>query len=320
MRTKRALVLAASLAVLGLTLTGCQAAVTDTGESTKLLGIVSIASGIDLNDNATQGAVDAAEAAGWTVEVVDAGGDPSKANAAITNFVNKGATAIFTHVFPAAALGSGLAAAEAAGVPVASWGGGAGPGVIFDTVTPLGKPSAESIVAAVDAKGSLLALTYQGGQLCIDREKALDEVLAQNPGIEVTKGEVTIPGFLEDGANYANSWLASHPAGSGNLAIWGCWDDPTLGAISSLKQQNRTDVLTFGIQGSRTSIAAVQDGSLTNTAFQDGYGEAQKMFAATLEAIAAGDSWTPKTLDFAGEIINKANVDAFLQAHPEFKS
>jgi ribose transport system substrate-binding protein len=320
MRTKRVLVATAALAVFGLTLTGCQAGGSSGGNDTKLLGIVSIASGIDLNDNATQGAKDAAEAAGWTVEVVDAGGDPSKANAAITNFVNKGADAIFTHVFPASALGSGLAAAQAAGVPVASWGGGTGPGIVLDTVTPLGEPSAEAVVAALDGKGSLLALTYQGGQLCIDREKALDAVLAKNPGIQVTKGEVTIPGFLEDGANYANSWLASHPAGSGNLAIWGCWDDPTLGAISSLKQQNRTDVLTFGIQGSKTSIAAIVDGSLTATAFEDGYGEAQDMFKTTLEAIKAGSSWKPKTLTFPGEIVTKDNVEEFLKAHPEFQS
>lgn len=320
MRTKRVLVATAVLAVAGLALTGCQAGATATQDDTKLLGIVSIASGIDLNDNATQGAKDAAEAAGWKVEVVDANGDPSKANAAITNFVSKGADAIFTHVFPAAALGSGLAAAEAAGVPVASWGGGTGTGVVFDTVTPLGKPSAEAVVKALDGKGSLLALTYQGGQLCIDREKALDAVLADNPDIQVTKGEVTIPGFLEDGANYANAWLASHPKGSGNLAIWGCWDDPTLGAISSLKQQDRTDVLTFGIQGSKTSIAAIKDGSLTATAFEDGYGEAQEMFKTMLEVIKAGDSWTPKTLDFNGEIVTKDTVDAFLVAHPEFKS
>lgn len=131
---------------------------------------------------------------------------------------------------------------------------------------------------------------------------------------------MTIPGFLEDGANYAKSWLSAHPAGSGNLAIWGCWDDPTLGAISSLKQQNRTDVLTFGIQGSKTSIAAIQSGDMTNTAFEDGYGEAQKMFATTLDAIKAGSSWKPKTLEFSGEIVTKADLDAFLKAHPEFKS
>jgi ribose transport system substrate-binding protein len=209
-------------------------------------------------------------------------------------------------------LGSGLAAAKDAGIPVASWGGGAGEGIVFDTVTPLGGPSAETMVADMGGSGSVLALTFHGGQLCIDREAALDKVVADHPGITVTKEEVTIPGFVQDGAKYANSWLGSHPAGSESLAIWGCWDDPALGAISSLKQQNRTDVLTYGVQGSKTAIAGIIDGSLTATAFEDGYNEGKVMFETLLEAIAAGPSWEPK-------IIKKADAEAFLTAHPEFR-
>jgi ribose transport system substrate-binding protein len=319
-RTKRILTTAGILVSIALAVSGCSASGQNGSSASghKLLGIVSIASGIDMNDNATKGATAAAKAAGWTVEVVDSQGDPSKANAAITNFVNKGAGAIITHVFPATSLGSGLAAAQAAGVPVASWGGGTGPGVVLDTVTPLGAPSAQAMVDAMGGKGSVLALTYRGGQLCIDREKAFDTVLAKYPNIKVTKQEVSIPGFLQQGASYANTWLTSHPAGSGGLAIWGCWDDPTLGAISSLKQQNRTDVLTYGIQGSKTAIAAIQNGTMTATAFEDGTKEGSLMFTTLLQAIKAGSSWKPKTLTMSGQIIRKADVPAFLKAHPEF--
>lgn len=41
---------------------------------------------------------------------------------------------------------------------------------------------------------------------------------------------------------YANAWLASRPADGTNYAVWGSWDDPALGAISTLKQMGRTDV------------------------------------------------------------------------------
>ncbi len=319
MRTKRLCIAAGVLLSVALIATGCSSSGTaKSSGGTKLLGIVSIASGIDLNDNATKGATEAAKAAGWKVEVVDAQGDASKANAAITNFVNKGATAIITHVFPATSLGSGLAAAQAAGVPVGSWGGGKGAGIVVDTVTPLGKPSAEGMAADLGGKGSILALTYHGGQLCIDRETALDKVLAAHPDINVTKEEVAIPGFLQQGAQYANAWLTSHPAGSGPLAIWGCWDDPTLGAISSLKQQNRADVLTYGIQGSKTSIAAIQDGSLTATAFEDGSKEGKDIFDTLVKAIAAGSKWKSITITESGQVIKKADVAAFLKTHPEF--
>lgn len=319
MRVKRVLVGAVSVAMAAAGLAACGTDDPDAeNTASQLLGIVSIASGIDLNDNATQGAIDAAEAAGWEVEVVDAAGDASRANAAITNFANRGAGMIFVHVFPSAVLGSGLNDAAAAGVPVASWGGGAGTGVLVDTVTPLGGIITERMIDDLGGEGEVLALTYQGGQLCIDREALFDEVLAGYPDIAVTKEEVTIPGFLEQGGRYANAWLASRPAESGNYAVWGCWDDPTLGAISSLNQQGRTDVLTYGIQGSKTAVAAIQEGTLTATAFQDGYNEAGLMFETMLEAIEAGDAWEPKTLELSGEIISSDNLDAFLEEHPEF--
>ncbi len=165
--------------------------------------------------------------------------------------------------------------------------------------------------------GKVLALTYRTGQVCRDREGILDKALADKPGIKVTKNEVNIPGFLQDGAKYANAWLAKNPKGSGNLAVWGCWEDPTLGAISALKQQKRTDVLTYGINGSAQAIKAVKDGALTSTVWEDGEKEGATMFTTTLEAIAAGDSWEPKTVDVPGVLVSADTVEQFLSEHPD---
>ena len=74
--------------------------------------------------------------------------------------------------------------------------------------------------------------------------------------IEVTKNEVRIPGYLQDGAQFTSAWLAGKPAGSESLAIWGCWDDPALGGISTLKQQERDDVLVYGTNGNVDATAA----------------------------------------------------------------
>ena len=92
------------------------------------------------------------------------------------------------------------------------------------------------MVDDLGGKGEVLALTYRTGEVCRNRELVMDEILAKHPDINVTKNEVRIPGYFEDGAQYATAWLALHPAGSGTLAIWGCWDDPSIGAISALRQ------------------------------------------------------------------------------------
>lgn len=285
----------------------------------KLLGIVTISATDANNARVIEGATEAAEAAGWTVEVVDAAGNADQANTAIQNFVNKDAGMIFNLVFPASSLGAGLNAASQANVPVATWGGGAGDGIVVvaGDGAPFAEPATQALIDELDGEGEVLALTYRTGQVCRDREALFDEMMAeQAPDVTVTKNEVNIPGFLQDGSRYANAWLAANPEGSGNLAVWGCWEDPTLGAISSIKQQGRTDVLTYGINGSSTAIKAVQDGSLTATVFEDARAEGRTMFEETLAAIEAKD-FSARTVDVPGILVTSDTIDAFLEEHPE---
>lgn len=313
-----------SVAIGLLALTACSSTAAPGGASAtatggKLLGIVSITATDANNARVIKGATKAAEAAGWTVDVVDAGGNADQANAAMVNFANKKAGMIFDLVFPASSLGAGLSAAKAAGIPVATWGGGPGNGIVMTTGAggPFAGPVNEKMLKDINNEGQILALTYRTGQVCRDREDLLDKMLKTAPKVKASKNEVTIPGFLQDGAKYATAWLAAHPAGSGNLAVWGCWEDPTLGAISAIKQQRRTDVKTYGINGSSTAIKAVQDGSLTATVYEDGVKEGATMFEVTLEAIKAGSGWQPKTVDVPGILVSADNIAEFLAAHPE---
>ena len=295
------------------------AAPADSSSAGKLLGIVTITATDANNARVIKGATAAAEAAGWTVEVVDAQGDAAKANAAMTNFANKGAGAIFDLVFPVTSLGAGMAAAKAAGIPVATWGGGSGDGVVMTTGAgaPFAKPATEAMLNDMNSAGSVLALTYRTGEVCRDRETLFDEMVSAAPDVKVQKEEVQIPGFLQDGAKYATAWLAGHPEGGESLAIWGCWEDPTLGAISALKQAGRTDVKTYGINGSKTAIQAVKDGSLTATVYEDGTTEGKTMFDTTLQAMEAGAAWEPKTIDVPGILVTADTVDDFITQHPE---
>jgi len=290
-----------------------------TGTVNKLLGIVTITATDANNARVIAGATAAAEAAGWKVEVVDAAGKADTANSAITNFVSKKAGMIFDLVFPVTSLGAGLNAARSAGIPVASWGGGLTDGVVMTTGdgAPFAEPATKALIEKIGTTGSVLALTYRTGEVCRAREVAFDALVGKASGVKVQKEEVTIPGFLQDGAKYATAWLAGHPKGSGNLAIWGCWEDPTLGAISALKQAGRTDVLTYGINGSATAIKAVQAGDLTATVYEDGTTEGRTMFETVLEAISAGASWKQKTVDVPGILVTSDTVEAFVAAHPE---
>lgn len=289
------------------------------GSGSNLVGIVSISATEAANARVIAGVTEAAEAEGWTVEVVDAAGNADQANAAITNFVSQDAGMIFDLVFPVTSLGAGLNAARQAGIPVATWGGGLADGVVMTTGdgAPFARPATERLIEDTGGEAEVLALTYRGGQVCRDREVLFDEIMAEQPGITVQKEEVTIPGFLQDGAQFATAWLAGHPEGSGNLAIWGCWEDPTLGAITALQQQGRTDVLTYGINGSAQAIAAVQDGALTATVYEDSVAEGEAMFTTTLEAIEAGEDWEQTTVDVPSVLVTADTVEQFVADNPE---
>lgn len=283
------------------------------------LAVVSISPSDANNATFIKGLQKAAEKYNWTVSVTDAHGSADEANAAIQNFVTRGANAIVDMVFPTTSLATGLRAAKEAKIPVATWGGGMGEGVVVTNGTGglFAVPIVKMMLEQIGDKGDILALTYHTGQVAREREAVLDKAVEGKTGIKVMKNEVKIPGTLQDGAQYANAWLASHPQGSEKLAIWGSWDDPALGAISSLKQQGRKDVLVFGQNGNADAIKAIQSGWMTATAWEDAQAEAGKIVETLKQAIEKGDSWTPIAAEVPPVVITKDNVDQFIKDHPD---
>jgi len=173
------------------------------------------------------------------------------------------------------------------------------------------------MLADLDGKGDLLALTYRTGEVCRNRETLLDQVLAKHPDVKITKNEVRIPGYFEDGAQYANAWLASHPAGDGKQAIWGCWDDPAVGAIGALRQQGRDDVGVYGVNGNAQAIENIKNGHMTATAWEDSYKEGYQMVKLLKDIKAAGPSWTAKGVEVPAILVTKETVDRFIKDHPD---
>jgi ribose transport system substrate-binding protein len=284
-----------------------------------LLGVVSISANEANNARYIAGATAAANEDGWTVSVIDAAGSADQANAAIQNFAQRGAGAIIDMVFPYSSIGAGLAAAKNANIPVVTWGGGLGGAVAATNGSgaPVAQPVLEKMVADLGGKGDLLVLAYRTGEVCRNREVLLDQIVAKSPEIKVTKNEVRIPGYFEDGAQYANAWLASHPAGAGNLAIWGCWDDPAIGAIGSLRQQGRDDVKVYGVNGNAQAIENIKNGHMTATSWQDSYTEGYQMVKMLKEIKSAGAGWTPKAAEVGASLITQANVAQFIKDHPD---
>lgn len=289
------------------------------GQDKPLIGLVSISATEANNARYIQGATKAADELGYQVNVIDAAGSADQANAAIQNFAQLGAFAIVDMVFPWSSIGAGLAAAGDAKIPVVTWGGGLGGTVAATNGSggPMVVPVNELMIKEMGGKGSILELTYRTGEVCRNREVELDKALEAYPDIKVTKNEVRIPGYFEDGAQYANAWLASHPAGAENLAIWGCWDDPSIGAIGSLRAQNRDDVKVYGVNGNAQALENIKNGFMTATAWQDSFTEGYNMVKMLKEIKDAGSSWQPKAVEVPAVLVTKDTVEAFIKEHPD---
>lgn len=288
-------------------------------EEKPLIGLVSIAATEANNVRYINGAKKAADELGYEVSVVDAAGSADQANAAIQNFAQRRAYAIVDLVFPASSIGAGLDAAKQANIPVVTWGGGLGLTVAATNGSgaPVAEPVIQKMIDDLAGKGEVLALTYRTGEVCRNRETLMDQMLEKYPDIKVTKNEVRIPGYFEDGAQYANAWLASHPPGDGKLAIWGCWDDPSIGAIGSLRSQGRDDVLVYGVNGNAQALENIKNGHMTATAWQDSFTEGYNMVKLLADIKKAGADWQPKAVEVTAVLVTKETVEDFLKQHPE---
>jgi ribose transport system substrate-binding protein len=276
---------------------------------------------IDSADTNTVNAMDAftelAKADGWQVNLVDTLGQANNANSAIEQFANQGVKGIVSTIYPADAVQAGITAANAAGIPVVGHFSGNGPGLAAYSSSGGDAQMTQAMVDAMGGTGEILALTYRPGKPCLEREDILDAVLAKNPGIKVTKQEMSIPNFEGPTADAARGWAQSRPAGGAPLAIWGCWEGFTLAAITALKELDRNDIKTYGYNGDAPAQQAIRDGWLTATTWFDNVAVGKDEYKVLMDAIAAGSAWTPVEVPATTVVVNKDTIDAWLTEHPE---
>ena len=138
-----------------------------------------------------------AKSKGWTVENLNANGDPSQAIAEIKQLVTKKVDAIVVTVFDSTGLAAGLQAAADAKIPVLSAGGGMAPGIALAASTGAAGPLVDLMVKNLGGAGTVLDLSYHPGIPCRERADAFDAAVKAHPGLKATTHEITIPGAAE---------------------------------------------------------------------------------------------------------------------------
>jgi ribose transport system substrate-binding protein len=326
MRTAiRRVVLCTVMGALAAVAAGCgsssptsSASASSTGNGYKI-GLVPFSGEEPTSMAAMYGIEAVAKQKGWSTTLIDPGGVTAQSVAAIQTLVEKQVNLIVSTVFPANSLAAGVLAAKAAGIPVIAVGGSTGPGVEanWDVGKADGKLEVNELAALTHGQGNLLVFQYTPGVACDEREATLKQYLKTAHFSSVTYDEVPIPGQVQAGYKFGQAWLASH---SGAGAIWGCFDDPTVGALAAIKQADRTDITTFGVDGSPAALNAVRAGTMTATIWINGYGLGEQMAAAIPQLIKRGVNASPLEEAAPAVLVDKSNIASFLKEYPSAMS
>jgi ribose transport system substrate-binding protein len=288
---------------------------TSAASATYTIGLVPFSGEEPTSMEAMHGIEAVAKQRGWSTTLIDPGGVTAQSVAAIQTLVDKHVNLIVSTVFPADSLAAGVLAAKAAGIPVIAAGGSTGPGVEanWDVGEADGKLLVAELAAVTHGQGNLLVFQYTPGVACDEREATLKQYLKTAHFSSVTYDEVPIPGQVQAGYKFGQAWLASH---SGPGAIFGCFDDPTVGALAAIKQAGRTNITTFGVDGSTAALSAVRAGTMTATVWINGYGLGEEMAAAIPQLVKRGVNGPPLELAAPAVLVDQSNIAAFLKEYP----
>jgi ribose transport system substrate-binding protein len=300
-----------------LALIGVSFATASVAQDDLSIGIVTFStSDVDTNqmiDTMTQ----AAESKGWSVETLNANGDPSQAITAIKQLVTKQVDAIIVTVFDSTGLAAGIAAAQEANIPVLSAGGGMAPGIALSASTGAADPLVALMLEDINNAGTVLDLSYHPGVPCRERADAFDAAVAANPGLKATTHEISIPGAAESSQAATSAWLTATSGDEGPFAIFNCYDDNAMGAIAALKQNGRDDVLVYSFNATAPAVQAVKDGAMRATLGVDLTSAGQILIDKIPDILAAGADWEPTYFIPGYTMVTKDNVDEFMAANPQ---
>jgi ribose transport system substrate-binding protein len=283
------------------------------------IGIVSFASSEPTSTLALQGVMAVAKQNGWSVSEIDPNGSESAAIAGMQDYVQKKVDVIITAVFPSKGLLAGALAAKNAGIPVVSLSGGTGVGVQtqWDAGNLSGKLLVQKMMQDTGGKGALLAFEYNDGLPCVERQAQLNAALKTAHFSSVTTDQVPIPGQVAAGTSFASAWLADHPSNGEPRTIWGCFDDPVVGAISAIKSAGQSGIRTYGIDASVPALEDVLHGTMTATVFLNAYLGGEELARELPAAIAGGVNAAPKQFSLPAVLVDQQNIKAFLKEYPD---
>lgn len=171
-----------------------------------------------------------------------------------------------------------------------------------------GRFQGEELVRQMGEEGGVCILMGMlDNEGAIKRTEGNREILSKFPGITIF-AEETGNWQYDEGMTITENWLTAY--GDDLNAILANNDGMAIGALEALKENDRTDILVFGVDAIPDAVKLVDEGQLSGTVLQDAVGQGGGAIGV-IEQLVAGKKVDGVTwVDFV--LINKDNVADYL--------
>ncbi|MDQ0321700.1 ribose transport system substrate-binding protein [Pararhizobium capsulatum DSM 1112] len=126
----------------------------------------------------------------------------------------------------------------------------------------IGKDLALQLVSDIGGEGNIVVFNgFYGVTPCAIRYDQLVNVIKYFPKVQIIQPELrdVIPNTVQDAFTQITAILNKYPEKGSIKAIWSAWDIPQLGATQALTSAGRTEIKTYGVDGSPEVLQLVAD-------------------------------------------------------------
>lgn len=195
---------------------------------------------------------------------VDAGRNDGKLVSQLQTLVAQKPDAIIQLLGTLSVIDPWLKKARDAGIPVFTLDAGSAHSLNNTTSDNwgIGKDLALQLVSDIGGEGKIVVFNgFYGVTPCAIRYDQLVNVTKYFPGIEIVQPELrdVIPNTVQDAFTQITAILSKYPEKGSIKAVWSAWDIPQLGATQALAAAGRTEVRTYGVDGSPEVLQLVED-------------------------------------------------------------
>ncbi|MDR2184822.1 MAG: substrate-binding domain-containing protein [Treponema sp.] len=242
---------------------------------------------------------------GWDPTTVDTKNDFAALASRMEDLVTSKVDAIVIVSADPSQIADQIKQADAAGIPVFGCDSGFIEGITVNATSDnyqMSELISSYLFGQINYEGSLVILTHRPHPGIFKRNEKLDQLLAENPRIQVvTEQHVDVPNPIDNARTVMENILLGSAPGS-ITAVWCAWDEAAIGAVQAINDAGRTGIIVTGIDGNAQAKEYIDQGSALKATIEQNFAGMADIVAEQLdryfagETLVRGDQYAPAAL------------------------